>query len=757
MLIRKLFRTALKYKAQFISMIIMVAIGVAVFVGFHMEWYSLKVDTDSFFEDTNYADYRIYNEQGFSESDIQAIEKISGVDCASRVLSVNVGIKDSEKNLGIFCEENYVVSQMIITEGEEYDKDVNGFWLSDKFASANDIKVGDTLTVTYRNFEISGTVQGLAKSSEFLICVADENQLMPDYSTYGFAYISPKTLLSTTGFAFYPQINIKSNLEKEKIESAINSALGKTTLLLSKEEHTAYAGADSEIGDGRKMASIIPEFFLLIAVLTMVTTMHRITANEKTQIGTLKALGFKDRKILAHYVLYGFVLGVIGCIIGTVFGFGIAYWVVNPNGMESTYFDMPVWKLYIPWFCWLALIGTIALMTLIGFLSVKKMLKGTAADALRPYTPKKVKPLAVEKTRAWDRLSFASKWNLRDIFRHKTRSAMTLIGVIGCVILLVAGMGMGDTMNAYLDVMDNKMFNYQTKVNIVEEAKNEDVLALADQLNGDWQSSSSVQLNGKAVTLDIYNVTYDKVRFIDRHNKTVNIRDDGVYICVRLADSGIKVGDTIEFSPYGSDKTYSVKVAGVIRSVLTENITMTAEYARTIGVTYSISTVYTDVAQSQISSADCISGMQSKQALMDSYDSYLELMNLMVGILIVAAIILGVIVLYNLGIMSYMERYRELATLKVVGFKDKRIGGILISQNVWLTILGIIIGLPLGALILKLLIVVMASEYELKMVIGVLTYIVSILLTFGVSFVVSLFVSRKNKKINMVEALKGAE
>jgi putative ABC transport system permease protein len=321
----------------------------------------------------------------------------------------------------------------------------------------------------------------------------------------------------------------------------------------------------------------------------------------------------------------------------------------------------------------------------------------------------------------------------------------------------VAGMGMGDTMNAYLDVMDNKMFNYQTKVNIVEEAKNEDVLALADQLNGDWQSSSSVQLNGKAVTLDIYNVTYDKVRFIDRHNKTVNIRDDGVYICVRLADSGIKVGDTIEFSPYGSDKTYNVKVAGVIRSVLTENITMTAEYARTIGVTYSISTVYTDVAQSQISSADCISGMQSKQALMDSYDSYLELMNLMVGILIVAAIILGVIVLYNLGIMSYMERYRELATLKVVGFKDKRIGGILISQNVWLTILGIIIGLPLGALILKLLIVVMASEYELKMVIGVLTYIVSILLTFGVSFVVSLFVSKKNKKINMVEALKGAE
>jgi putative ABC transport system permease protein len=104
-----------------------------------------------------------------------------------------------------------------------------------------------------------------------------------------------------------------------------------------------------------------------------------------------------------------------------------------------------------------------------------------------------------------------------------------------------------------------------------------------------------------------------------------------------------------------------------------------------------------------------------------------------------------------------MERYRELATLKVVGFKDKRIGNILVSQNVWLTVLGIIIGLPLGALVLDLLLVAMASDYELKLVIGAMSYLVSTLLTFGVSLIVSICVAKKNKKIDMVEALKGAE
>lgn len=758
MLLRKLFRTAWKYKAQFISMIIMVAIGIGVFVCFNMEWYSLTVDTDNLFEQTNYADYRLMNEKGFTDDDIAAIKNIDGVQEATRVLSVNVDVKDQNKSLALFVAEDYNVSTMLITSGKEYDKNSDGFWLSDKYAAANGVKIGDTLTVKYRHAEISGEVVGLCKSGEFMICTSGSNQLMPDYTTFGFVYASPEKIKTALGgFMFYPQINLLSDMEKPQMEKAVKDALGKTTLVLSKNEHTAYAGAQGEIQEGQTMVSVLPVLFLLIGILTMITTMHRITANEKTQIGTLKALGFKNGKILRHYTSYGLFIGIVGSLLGIVLGIGLCSIIINPNGMMGTYFDLPNWGLHTPWWTWLILVGVIAFLTLISFLSVKKMLKGTAADALRPYVPQKVKPLAIEKRKVWDKMSFATKWNLRDVFRHKTRSIMTLVGIIGCMVLLVGGLGMEDTMGGMLNTLDKQILNYETRINFAETVTNEQAVEFANKYDGDYVSTTSVQVKGEPITLEIYNVAHDTIRFIDKNNKSVTLESNGAYISLRVADRGYTVGDTLEFSPYGSDKTYSVKVVGILRSLMTENITVTADYADGIELPYTISAAFVNCAQSEIASENFVSGTQTKTSVMDSYDSLMDVMNVMVLMLVLAAVVLGVVVLYNLGIMSYTERSRELATLKVVGFKNKHIGRILIGQNIWLTIAGIIIGLPAGVGVLYLLITLLASEYELKLAIGALTYCVSILLTFGVSMIVSLFVARKNKKINMVEALKGAE
>lgn len=756
MLIRKLLRTAWSYKSQFISMIIMIAIGVGIFLGFNIEWQSIETDTFDFFKKTNYADFRIYSDAGFSEDDIAAIQGISGVDAATRYLSVNVGIKDTKKSVALNVSENYDVSTMYITSGADYDASSDGIWLSDKFADANGIRLGDTLTFVYQGEEISGKVVGLAKSGENMISVADDNQLMPDYEAFGFAYISPEKLKSALGTAFYPQINVISDMSKVELENAVREAIGTTVLVTDKSEHNAYAGAQSESEEGKTMGSVLPVLFLAIAILTMVTTMHRIAAAEKVQIGTLKALGFRDRRILRHYTSYGLFIGLVGTLLGIAIGYAVAAVIMSPNGMMSTYFDIPDWSLVMPPFCIPVIILTVAFLTLISYLSVKRMLRGTAADALRPYTPKVMRKSAVERLPLWAKLSFGAKWNFRDVIRHKARSAMTLVGVFGCMLLLVGGLGMKDTMENYLDMLDNDISNYVTKVNLSESATNEDALALVQTLDGDWQAAQGISYNGKTVSLEIYNSDCEKLHFLSEDNERLKLSDDGVYLCLRLKDTA-DIGDTIVFSPYGSKESYEVKVAGYFRSLITESIVMTDAYADSIGMDYHIGSVYTDVDSDDIESSPIIVGKQDKATLMDSYDTFMEIMNTMIVVLVAAAIVLGVVVLYNLGVMSYVERYRELATLKILGFRDKTIGRLLISQNIWLTVIGVLIGLPGGVGILKVLVVSLASEYELSITLGVLTYSVSILLTFGVSLLVGFMVARKNKKIDMVEALKGAE
>ena len=752
------------YKAQFISMILMIALGIGVFVGFNMEWVSIEKNMTSFFRDTGYADYRVVSEAGFSEDDFNKIAAIEGVNQATRYLSVNADVKEKDgDNVALTVTTDEQVSGFLVTEGEAYDKtSKDGIWLSDKYAASNDIKIGDNLTFVYKNIEIEGAVKGLIKAGEYMICVRDESQLMPDYTTYGFAYISPALYRDAANIEFYPQINMISDLEKKDLIEKVDRALGSTVMVYTKDETISYSEAKGEATEGKTMGSILPVLFLLIAVLTMVTTMHRLTAKEKTQIGTLKALGFKDKRILRHYTSYAFMVGILGSAIGIVLGYGVAYFIMNPDGMMGTYLDMPEWNLYFPWFCYIVLAAMIALLTLIGFLSVKQMLKGTAADALRPYSPKKMKPMLIERAGLFHRLSFGTRWNMRDIMRHKSRTAMSLIGIIGCMILIVASLGMGDTMNAFLKLYYDGATNYATRIYLAEEATDEDRETICKKYDGDWSSSTGVQMqasNGeeKSVSLDIYGIKKDKVRFPDRNAEYLDIGEDGAYICMRLANEfKLSEGDLFVVSPYGSDREYTLKVAGIIRSV-SECIVMTPAYADSIDFSYVMDSVYTDTAKSDIAADRSVKSVLSKQAIMDSFNTFTDLMNTMIVVLIAGALLLGVIVLYNLGVMSYTERYREMATLKVVGFKDKKIGKLLIGQNLWLSLIGILIGLPAGMGTLAYLLNALAGEYEMKLAISVQTVLYSIILTMGMALLVSLMVSRKNKKIDMVEALKGAE
>ena len=785
MLKRKLWRTAKVYKVQFISMILLIALGIGVFVGFNAEWVTIRECTNSFFDDCGFADYRIIDEEGISSADVDKIRDIDGVSGVSRFLTVNADVRGSKDQLALTVTESEHTSSFVLMEGEKYDRwDPEGFWLMDKYAEQNGVGIGDELTVTFEDMEFTGTVRGLIESSEYLICVRDESQVMPDFNTFGYVYGTPAMLrkvieqkvreeepdldedvmsiaVKEVYDEVFPQVNVNSSMEKAEIQEAVDKALGRSLLIMSKDENVSYSESRGEMNEGRTMGSVLPVLFLAIAILTMITTMNRITISEKTQIGTLKALGFRDKRILQHYTSYAVIISITGSVLGMVIGYFFCKAIMSQDGMMGTYFVMPDWTVHIPVWIWAIVAALIGLTVLVGYLSVRTLLSGTAAETLRPYTPRHIHRMILEKTALWNKMRFGTKWNLRDIFRHKSRSAMSFIGTFGCMLMLVASFGMNQTMDNFLATFYDKTTVYSSKLFISSDADNEDALDIAREMDGDYSASVSSKVGDKAISVDVYNITHGTYQFIDEDSNIVPLPENGAVICKRLAkEFDVQPGDTVTIEPYGTSESYEITVCGINRS-LAESISMTEDYAESIGLTdseeYRINSVYTMKPKEEIGTSSIITSVQSKQDIIDSFDAFMQIFYFFIIALIVASVLLCLIVLYNLGIMSYMERYREMATLKVLGFRNKTIGHLLISQNLWIALAGTLLGIPAGIWTLNSLMDLLAGEYEMETLVGPVSILLATALNLGTAVIVGWMISRKNRNINMVEALKGNE
>ena len=785
MLKRKLWRTAKVYKVQFISMILLIALGIGVFVGFNAEWVTIRECTNSFFDDCGFADYRIIDEEGISSADVDKIRDIDGVSGVSRFLTVNADVRGSKDQLALTVTESEHTSSFVLMEGEKYDRwDPEGFWLMDKYAEQNGVGIGDELTVTFEDMEFTGTVRGLIESSEYLICVRDESQVMPDFNTFGYVYGTPAMLrkvieqkvreeepdldedvmsiaVKEVYDEVFPQVNVNSSMEKAEIQEAVDKALGRSLLIMSKDENVSYSESRGEMNEGRTMGSVLPVLFLAIAILTMITTMNRITISEKTQIGTLKALGFRDKRILQHYTSYAVIISITGSVLGMVIGYFFCKAIMSQDGMMGTYFVMPDWTVHIPVWIWAIVAALIGLTVLVGYLSVRTLLSGTAAETLRPYTPRHIHRMILEKTALWNKMRFGTKWNLRDIFRHKSRSAMSFIGTFGCMLMLVASFGMNQTMDNFLATFYDKTTVYSSKLFISSDADNEDALDIARQMDGDYSASVSSKVGDKAISVDVYNITHGTYQFIDEDSNIVPLPENGAFICKRLAKKfDVQPGDTVTIEPYGTSESYDIAISGINRS-LAESISMTEDYAESIGLTdseeYRINSVYTMKPKEEIGTSSIITSVQSKQDIIDSFDAFMQIFYFFIIALIVASVLLCLIVLYNLGIMSYMERYREMATLKVLGFRNKTIGHLLISQNLWIALAGTLLGIPAGIWTLNSLMDLLAGEYEMETLVGPVSILLATALNLGTAVIVGWMISRKNRNINMVEALKGNE
>lgn len=751
MLKRKIIRTLLNYKAQMISMLLMIILGVGIFLGCNIEWYSIKTNRTNYYEDTGYPEYRIYKDS-FSLDELQYVKDFSDVKYATRALTT-LGSLNNNTYLMLNVLEDCQNIKPLYIDGEVYSNEADGIYLSDLYAKENNIKLNDYLDIEVEGFKIHEPVKGLIKSSEYLICLKDSSQLLPNYKEYAYCYLSPKMIKKYLGQAFYNTVYASSKLSTSEFEAEAFNALGASITVLSYQDETGYSGSNGEIEEGKTMALLIPTAFILIAVLTMVTTMARISTNERIQMGVLKSLGFKRKKIARHYSLYGLIIGTAGTLIGCVLAYGIAYYIINPKGPMSTYLDFPSWHLYMPWYGVLIVILLPITLGIISYLIVNSELKGTACETLKPKREKAVKASYIEKTKFFSKASFQTKWNIRDMLRHKARTIMSIIGVLFSTVLIFACMGMRDTVIDFKNTLYNENYNFENKLILNSQISNTKALDLASKYEADYEANIAIKLNDKTVVLSIINNSRNLLGIIDEKGNRLELKDGGVYVCRRIKDDGYKINNEIDFNLYGSKEIISSKVIGVCLS-MTEGIYMTENTANELGISYKIQTLYTNL---NVTVDSNVSSITTKTELLSAFNTMMEMMDSMIWILILASAILAVVVLYNLASLGYIEKIREMSTLKVIGFTNKKIAKILVVGTIWITVVGLIIGLPLGAYLLDILLRALAGEYEMNMAFGYLSYIVGIVVPFLVSLVTIYLISKKTKKLDMVSALKERE
>lgn len=769
MLFRKMLRDMRLNKTQFISIFIMAFLGVFVYSGISSEWNGLKETSEKYYEDTNLANAVIYGME-ISEEAAERVKELEGVTGVERRMELTaIGGYDNKPSLQLHFVEKFEISRFQLMEGEEFSLEKDGIWLDQLFAREMGLKPGDKLVFTVYGMTFEPVIRGLVLSPEY-VYYAGTDDMVPNRKNYGFGYLSYQAvpegmpvrytqLLVAAGNGLSSESGLPSELE-----SSVDRALGgKYSVYLARENMRSYMQFNEEIKEHKAMGQIFPMVFLAVAVLTMVTTMSRLVNNQRTQIGVLKAVGFRRGQILFHYISYGLWVSLSGTALGLLLGPMLLPYLFY--GPLQTAYTLPEWKASVP-VTVLSMAGaTILTCTLATYLTCRNVLKDTPAQSLRPKAPAAVRHNILDRSRLWNRLSFHSQWNLRDVLRCKGRSAMAVAGILGCSALLICGFGLQDTMN-YIVKWNYEVINrYQVRIQMEETATKEQIAAVIRNVDGEGNYEGAVEIRAggvkKSGELLVVEEDAGLIGFVDSGRNRIELPKDQISISYKMAEKfKLKIGDEIEWHQYGEEKWNRSTIGAIYRTPFAQGIAMCREVYESYGYSYQPTAIVSAGIPPEEYPAEGEEGVakiMDKEELVAGYKRMAQAMDVLVYTLMLAAIILAVVVIYNLGVLSFTERQRELSTLKVMGFKTGKLRRLLLTQNIWLTVIGILPGIPLGTVILRYIFRFIGDVFDFIIVIDISSYLGCIIGTLLLSSAVNRFFSKKVRSIDMVSSLKGVE
>lgn len=576
--------------------------------------------------------------------------------------------------------------------------------------------------------------------------------------------------------------NVKEYYESQKIFNLEISDARKTLDEIPEAKWYIYtrkddSGYSSFIDDGEgvsNLSKIFPTIFFVVAVLISLISMSRMVEDDRMLIGTLKSLGFSNKHIRKKYLLYSGIATISGGIIGSLLGFFLlSRYIWN---IYKILFDVPVFKYdFNPTNI---LIGiTIAVICICGttFLTIKKVVKEKPSDLMRPKAPENGKRVILEKIPfIWNQINFSNKITIRNLFRYKKRVLMTIVGILGCTALMLAGFGIRDSIVSVPKKQYKEVFKFDEMVYLTEDVNSQNI---NEMLDNKYIKSS---LNTKMDT-SMTSGKYDINLFVPENKsdiknilslkdvktkKELKLENNKVIISDKLADLENKeVGDKIKITD-SENNEYEFIISGICENYVGHYVFMNKEtYENNIG-NYKTNIIYLKIDdlknQESLSKTlmdnEYVMSVVGVDSTMSIIDDMLRSLNSVVVILIFLSGALSFVVLYNLSYINISERKREIATLKVLGFTDKEVDNYITKETIILTIIGIILGLIFG--IFLTYVIIDTVEIEMVRFLRIIkssSFIITAFIVMLFTLIVNKIIHYALKKIDMIESLKSVE
>lgn len=550
--------------------------------------------------------------------------------------------------------------------------------------------------------------------------------------------------------------------------------------VLTRDSNIGYACFDSDASIVEAVAIAFPVFFFLVAALICMTTMNRMVEEQRTQIGVLKALGYGNTAIMGKFLFYAGSAATVGtaagCMIGTWL-FPKVIWL----GYRIMYNIEEIDYLFDGWLAFLSLAAALLCSMGTAHLSCRYELYSVPANLIRPKAPKSGKRIFLERIGfIWNRMKFLHKVSVRNLIRYKKRFFMMILGISGCTALLVTGFGVRDSVINIADMQYDEIQTYDIGITFADPLQEGEIEALAQELQGTvdkiacrYEESADMEFDGKTKSLYLVIPQDEKEigSFLNLHTKKGEAipypgRGEAVISAKAAENMGIKPGSRIVI--WDNDRNeMTVTVSGLCENYVYNYIYLSKDtYEEQTGMEPEYKSAYVNVTQEAdvhgtaavISDKDNVIAVSVVEDMRNRISSMLRSMDYIVALIIFCAGSLAFIVLYNLTNINIMERVREIATIKVLGFYARETADYVFRENFVLTGLGALVGLGLGKLLHWFVMYnINIDMISFKTSIAPMSYVLGFIFTFIFAVLVSVVMYFKLEKINMAESLKSIE